>query len=91
MVAFIVYNGEKGWDPLADVHFAEYPEFYHDIGYPFKSIYLDVGHGIDDVELKGLSPITLVALTAMKYICAKAQYTAPRSYRQVHLPLRLSA
>ena len=56
-----------------------------------KAIYLDVGHGINDVELKGLSPITLVALTAMKYICAKAQYTAPRSYRQVHLPLRLSA
>lgn len=91
VVAFIVYNGEMGWDPLADIHFAEYPEFYHDIGYPFKAIYLDVGHGIDDVELKGLSPITLVALTAMKYICAKAQYTAPRSYRQVHLPLRLSA
>ena len=67
VVAFIVYNGEKGWDPLADIHFAEYPEFYHDIGYPFKAIYLDVGHGIDDVELKDLSPITLVALTAMKY------------------------
>jgi hypothetical protein len=91
VVAFIVYNGERGWNPLADVHFAEYPEFYHDIGYPFKAIYLDVGHGIDDVELNDLSPITLVALTAMKYICAKAQYTAPRSYRQVHLPLRLSA
>ena len=61
VVAFIVYNGEDGWD------------------------------AIDDAELKALSPITLVALTAMKYICAKAQYTAPRSYRQVHLPLRLSA
>ncbi|MBR3851358.1 MAG: hypothetical protein IKJ76_04855 [Fibrobacter sp.] len=64
---------------------------YNDIGSPFKVEYLDVGHAIDDVDLKGVPPITLVALTAMKYICAKAQYTAPRSYRQVHLPLRLSA
>lgn len=29
---------------------------------------MDVGHAIDDVELKDFSPITLVALTAMKYI-----------------------
>ena len=71
--------------------FANYPEYYRDIGYPFKVEFLDVGHAIDDVELKDFSPITLVALTAMKYIGAKAQYMAPRSYRQVHLPLRLSA
>ena len=31
------------------------------------------------------SSATLVALTVMKYIGAKAQYMAPRSYRQVHL------
>ena len=35
---------------------------YNDIGYPFKVEYLDVGHAIDDVDLKGVSPITLVAL-----------------------------
>ena len=91
VMAFIVYNGEEGWDPLSEKRFPGYPEFYNDIGYPFKVEYLDVGHAIEDVDLKGVSPITLVALTAMKYICAKAQYTAPRSYRQVHLPLRLSA
>jgi hypothetical protein len=91
VVAFIVYNGEEDWDPLAHGRFPNYPEYYHDIGFPFKVEFLDVGHAIDDAELKDLSPITLVALTAMKYICAKAQYTAPRSYRQVHLPLRLSA
>ena len=68
VVAFIVYNGENGWDPLAEAHFANYPDFYHDIGYPFKAIYLDVGHAIDDKELREFSPITLVALTAMKYI-----------------------
>ena len=53
--------------------------WFHDIGYPFKAVFLDVGHAIDDAELKEFSPFTLVALTAMKYIGAKAQYTAPRS------------
>ena len=91
VVAFIVYNGEKDWNPLAQGRFANYPEYYRDIGYPFKVEFLDVGHAIDDVELENISPMTLVALTAMKYIGAKAQYMAPRSYRQVHLPLRLSA
>ncbi|WP_290728594.1 Rpn family recombination-promoting nuclease/putative transposase [Fibrobacter sp. UBA3629] len=85
VVAFIVYNGEKGWDPLADVHFAEYPEFYHDIGYPFKAIYLDVGHGINDVELKGLSPITLVALTAMKYIWDMEKFSVSFREAAMHL------
>ena len=71
VVAFIVYNGEDGWDPLSETRFPNYPEYYHDIGFPFKVEFLDVGHAIDDAELKSLSPITLVALTAMKYICAK--------------------
>ena len=85
VVAFIVYNGEKGWEPLTDVHFAEYPEFYHDIGYPFKAIYLDVGRGIDDVELKGLSPITLVALTAMKYIWDMEKFSVSFREAAIHL------
>ncbi len=68
VVAFIVYNGEKGWNPLAQGRFANYPEYYRDIGFPFKVEFLDVGHAIDDAELKDFSPITLVALTAMKYI-----------------------
>lgn len=68
VVAFIVYNGEKDWNPLANGRFTNYPEYYRDIGYPFKVEFLDVGHAIDDTELKDFSPITLVALTAMKYI-----------------------
>lgn len=68
VVAFIVYNGEDEWNPLSKIHYANYPKFYHDIGYPFKAIFLDVGHAIDDAELKDFSPFTLVALTAMKYI-----------------------
>ena len=35
---------------------------YNDIGCPFKVEYLDVGKAINDVDLKGVSPITLVAL-----------------------------
>jgi hypothetical protein len=68
VVAFIVYNGENDWNPLAQGRFANYPEYYRDIGFPFKVEFLDVGHAIDDAELKDFSPITLVALTAMKYI-----------------------
>ena len=68
VVAFIVYNGERDWDPLSQGRFVGYPEYYRDIGYPFKVEFLDVGHAIDDAELKDFSPITLVALTAMKYI-----------------------
>ncbi|WP_295679076.1 Rpn family recombination-promoting nuclease/putative transposase [uncultured Fibrobacter sp.] len=68
VVAFIVYNGEMGWNPLAKGRFMEYPEYYRDIGYPFKVEFLDVGHAVDDSELKDFSPMTLVALAAMKYI-----------------------
>ena len=68
VVAFIVYNGENDWNPLSQGRFVDYPKYYQDIGYPFKVEFLDVGHAIDDAELKDFSPITLVALTAMKYI-----------------------
>ena len=31
-----------------------------DIGYPFKAILLDVGHGIENVDMKDISPFTLI-------------------------------
>ena len=68
VIAFIVYNGKDKWNPLAQERFANYPEYYRNIGFPFKVEFLDVGHAIDDAELKNISPFTLVALTAMKYI-----------------------
>ena len=85
VVAFIVYNGENDWDPLSETHYAEYPEFYHDIGYPFKVEFLDVGHAIDDKELKDFSPFTLVALTAMKYIWNVEQFSV--SFREAAMRL----
>ena len=85
VVAFIVYNGENDWNPIAQGRFANYPEYYRDIGFPFKVEFLDVGHAIDDVELKGLSPITLVALTAMKYIWDVEKFSV--SYREAALHL----
>lgn len=48
---------------------------YHDIGYPFKVEFLDVGHDVSDEDLRGLSPMTLVALTAMKYIWNAEQFS----------------
>ena len=88
VVAFIVYNGEDEWNPLSKVHYAHYPKFYHDIGYPFKAIFLDVGHAVDDAELKDFSPFTLVALTAMKYIFDVEKFSISFRDAAVHL-LRL--
>ena len=85
VVAFIVYNGEENWDPLSETHYAEYPEFYHDIGYPFKVEFLDVGHGVENVDMKGISPYTIVALTAMKYIWNAEQFSI--SFREAAMRL----
>ncbi len=85
VVAFIVYNGEDAWDPLSETHYAEYPEFYHDIGYPFKAIFLDVGHGIENVDMKDISPFTIVALTAMKYIWNAEQFEISFRDAAMHL------
>ena len=85
VVAFIVYNGEEDWAPLAQGRFSNYPEYYHDIGFPFKVEFLDVGHAIDDAELKDFSPITLVALTAMKYIFDVEKFSVSFREAAIHL------
>lgn len=85
VVAFIVYNGEKGWNPLAQGRFANYPEYYRNIGFPFKVEFLDVGHAIDDVELRDFSPTTLVALTAMKYIFDVEKFSITFREAALHL------
>ena len=85
VVAFIVYNGEDEWNPLSETHYADYPEFYHDIGYPFKAIFLDVGRGIENVDMKDISPFTLVALTAMKYIFNAEQFEISFREAAMHL------
>ncbi|MBS7272556.1 MULTISPECIES: Rpn family recombination-promoting nuclease/putative transposase [unclassified Fibrobacter] len=85
VVAFIVYNGADGWDPLSKPHFADYPEYYHDIGYPFKVEFLDIGHDIDDAELKCFSPMTLVALTSLKYIFNEEKFTVSFREAAAHL------
>lgn len=85
VVAFIVYNGEMGWNPLAHGRFANYPEYYRDIGFPFKVEFLDVGHAIDDAELRDFSPTTLVALTAMKYIFDVEKFSITFREAALHL------
>ena len=85
VVAFIVYNGEKGWNPLAQGRFVDYPEYYRDIGFPFKVEFLDVGHAIDDAELRDFSPTTLVALTAMKYIFDVEKFSITFREAALHL------
>lgn len=64
---------------------ANYPEYYHDIGFPFKVEFLDVGHAIDDAELRDFSPTTLVALTAMKYIFDVEKFSITFREAALHL------
>ena len=85
MVAFIVYNGEEDWTPQATPCYENYPEYYQDVGYPFKMEFLDIGHGLDLSEYKGVSPMTLVALTAMKYIFSEEE--VPVTFQQAALHL----
>lgn len=85
VVAFIVYNGEEDWAPQAIPRYENYPEYYQDIGYPFKVEFLDIGHGLDLSEYKGVSPMTLVALTAMKYIFSEEEF--PVTFQQAALHL----
>ena len=85
VVAFIIYNGEEEWKPVASPRYENYPEYYQDIGYPFKVEFLDIGHGINLIDFGNISPETLVALTAMKYIFSEAEF--PVTFRQAALHL----
>ena len=55
------------------------------IGFPFKVEFLDVGHAIDDAELRDFSPTTLVALTAMKYIFDVEKFSITFREAALHL------
>lgn len=47
--------------------------------------FLDIGHGINLIDFGNISPETLVALTAMKYIFSEAEF--PVTFRQAALHL----
>ena len=85
VVAFIVYNGKDEWNPLSKPHFENYPKYYHKIGYPFMLEFLDVGYGINDDDLKNVSPVTLVALTSLKYIFDEKKFTISVREAAAHL------
>ena len=85
VVAFIVYNGKDEWNPLSKPHFENYPKYYHKIGYPFMLEFLDVGYGINDDDLKNVSPVTLVALTSLKYIFNEKKFTVSFRKAATHL------
>ena len=85
VVAFIVYNGKDEWNPLSKPHFENYPKYYHKIGYPFMLEFLDVGYGINDDDLKNVSPVTLVALTSLKYIFDEKKFTISFREAAAHL------
>lgn len=74
MVAVIVYNGEIKWNPLKTILYAKYPEYFHDIGYPFKIEMINVGEEVGDIDFSKLNPYVSLALVAMKYVFNAEKY-----------------
>jgi len=74
MVAVIVYNGEIKWNPLKTKLYAKYPEYFHDIGYPFKIEMINVGKEVDDIDFSKLNPYVALTLVAMKYVFNAEKY-----------------
>ena len=74
MVAVIVYNGEIKWNPLKAKLYAKYPEYFHDIGYPFKIEMIDVGNEVGNIDFGKLNPYVALALVAMKYVFNVEKY-----------------
>ena len=74
MVAVIVYNGEIKWNPLKAKLYAKYPEYFHDIGYPFKIEMINVGKEVGDIDFSKLNPYVSLALVAMKFVFNAEKY-----------------
>ena len=74
MVAVIVYNGEIKWNPLKAKLYAKYPEYFHDIGYPFKIEMINVGKEVGDIDFSKLNPYVALTLVAMKYVFNAEKY-----------------
>lgn len=74
MVAVIVYNGEIKWNPLKAKLYAKYPEYFHDIGYPFKIEMINVGNEVGNIDFGKLNPYVALALVAMKYVFNAEKY-----------------
>ncbi|WP_158535502.1 Rpn family recombination-promoting nuclease/putative transposase [Fibrobacter sp. UWH1] len=74
MVAVIVYNGEIKWNPLKTKLYAKYPEYFHDIGYPFKIEMINVGKEVGNIDFSKLNPYVALTLVAMKYVFNAEKY-----------------
>ncbi len=74
MVAVIVYNGEIKWNPLKAKLYAKYPEYFHDIGYPFKIEMINVGKEVGNIDFNKLNPYVALTLVAMKYVFNAEKY-----------------
>lgn len=74
MVAVIVYNGEIKWNPLRAKLYAKYPDYFHDIGYPFKIEMINVGKEVGNIDFSKLNPYVALTLVAMKYVFNAEKY-----------------
>lgn len=67
MVAIVVYNGKNTWSSLPKP-FPKYPEYFQDVGLPFKVELIDIGDQISLEEFDKLDPTFKLAMVAMLYV-----------------------
>lgn len=65
---------EIKWNPLKAKLYAKYPEYFHDIGYPFKIEMINVGKEVGDIDFSKLNPYVSLALVAMKFVFNAEKY-----------------
>ena len=67
-VAIVFYNGRGSRDLENKTRFPNYPEYYRNIGLPFRLELVDIGNTFTTEEMDKLSPKIALALVAMKYV-----------------------
>lgn len=67
MVAIVVYNGKERWNSLPKPY-PDYPEYFREVGLPFRVEFIDIGTEISAEEFNELEPEMKLAMVAMKYV-----------------------
>ena len=76
VVAIVIYNGRDAWNPSRLQPYPDYPEYFRDIGLPFKLEFVNVGVEIKSEDIWNLEPSLALALVAMRYVFAAEENAA---------------
>lgn len=73
-VAIILYNGIEDWNPTDFKLYPEYPDYFKDIGVPFKLEFIDVGKHFKPEDLESIDPRVCCAILALCYVNNQESY-----------------